>query len=214
MRQKDRTKPGPHSTLGAGVSRLTSSHNRRDALPTPKRRDYAHPLGVSVYEKQLVHGHDRAQLTRLCRYVLRPPLSQERLELRVDGTPPGVPMRPGRTCARTYTQCAGYPRFTRKRSLGRSAAPLLTSDSSWCRPRSSPAKGCGAICLFSPGQASSGAAVSGARRVRCTTGAQQLSTNDENPEKMGASHCDGKVQSATLADALVWVWHGYEPSGN
>ncbi|HKO50972.1 MAG TPA: alpha/beta hydrolase-fold protein [Polyangiaceae bacterium] len=30
----------------------------------------------------------------------------------------------------------------------------------------------------------------------------------------GAGHCDGKVQSATLADALVWVWRGYEPSGN
>jgi iron(III)-enterobactin esterase len=31
---------------------------------------------------------------------------------------------------------------------------------------------------------------------------------------MGAGHCDGKVLSATLADALVWVWRGYEPSGN
>ena len=31
---------------------------------------------------------------------------------------------------------------------------------------------------------------------------------------MGVGHCDGKVQSATLADALVWVWRGYEPSGN
>jgi len=33
-------------------------------------------------------------------------------------------------------------------------------------------------------------------------------------EVMGVGHCDGKVQSATLADALVWVWRGYEPSGN
>jgi enterochelin esterase family protein len=33
-------------------------------------------------------------------------------------------------------------------------------------------------------------------------------------EGMGVGHCDGKVQSATLADALVWVWRGYEPSGN
>jgi len=32
-------------------------------------------------------------------------------------------------------------------------------------------------------------------------------------EGMGVGHCDGKVQSATLADALVWVWRGYEPSG-
>jgi Putative transposase len=39
----------------------------------------AEALGVSVYAKQRVHGHDRAQLTRLCRYVMRP-LSQEWLE--------------------------------------------------------------------------------------------------------------------------------------
>jgi len=45
----------------------------------------AEALGVSVYAKQRVHGHDRAQLERLCRYVMRPPLSQERLERRVDG---------------------------------------------------------------------------------------------------------------------------------
>jgi enterochelin esterase family protein len=31
---------------------------------------------------------------------------------------------------------------------------------------------------------------------------------------MGVGHCDGKVRSATLADALVWVWRGYEPSAN
>jgi enterochelin esterase-like enzyme len=31
---------------------------------------------------------------------------------------------------------------------------------------------------------------------------------------LGVGHCDGKVRSATLADALVWVWRGYEPSAN
>ena len=36
----------------------------------------AEALGVSVYAKQRVHGHDRAQLERLCRYVMRPPLSK------------------------------------------------------------------------------------------------------------------------------------------
>lgn len=30
-------------------------------------------------------------------------------------------------------------------------------------------------------------------------------------EGLGVGHCDGQVQSATLADALVWVWRGYEP---
>jgi enterochelin esterase-like enzyme len=29
-----------------------------------------------------------------------------------------------------------------------------------------------------------------------------------------ASHCDGGVINGTLADALVWVWRGYEPSGS
>ena len=32
-------------------------------------------------------------------------------------------------------------------------------------------------------------------------------------EGMGVGHCDGQVQSATLADALIWVWRGYQPSG-
>jgi hypothetical protein len=45
----------------------------------------AEALGVNVYAKQLVDGRDRAQLERLARYVLRPPLSQERLERRDDG---------------------------------------------------------------------------------------------------------------------------------
>lgn len=42
-------------------------------------------LGVNVYAKQLVDGRDRAQLERLARYVLRLPLSQERLEWSADG---------------------------------------------------------------------------------------------------------------------------------
>jgi enterochelin esterase-like enzyme len=29
----------------------------------------------------------------------------------------------------------------------------------------------------------------------------------------GASHCDSRVLNATLADALIWIWRGYEPSG-
>lgn len=29
----------------------------------------------------------------------------------------------------------------------------------------------------------------------------------------GVGHCDGGVRGATLADALVWAWRGYQPSG-
>jgi hypothetical protein len=46
----------------------------------------AEALGVNLYAKQLVDGRDRPQLERLCRYVMRPPLSQERLEWRPDGS--------------------------------------------------------------------------------------------------------------------------------
>jgi hypothetical protein len=41
--------------------------------------------GINVHAKQLVGGRDRKQLERLCRYVTRPPLSQEHLEQRTDG---------------------------------------------------------------------------------------------------------------------------------
>ena len=45
----------------------------------------AEALGVNLYAKQQVDGCDRQQLERLCRYVMRPPLSQERLQWRPDG---------------------------------------------------------------------------------------------------------------------------------
>jgi hypothetical protein len=45
----------------------------------------AEALGVNRYAKQQVDGRDRHQLERLCRSVMRPPLSQERLQWRPDG---------------------------------------------------------------------------------------------------------------------------------
>ncbi len=45
----------------------------------------AEALGISIYARQVVDGRDRAQLERLCRYVMRPPLSQERLQRLSDG---------------------------------------------------------------------------------------------------------------------------------
>ena len=32
-------------------------------------------------------------------------------------------------------------------------------------------------------------------------------------EGLGESHCSGAVQSASLADALIWAWRGYQSSG-
>ncbi len=55
----------------------------------PLSADAEEPLaevrGVNVHAKQLVDGRDRKQLERLCRYITRPPFSQDRLELRPDG---------------------------------------------------------------------------------------------------------------------------------
>ncbi|WP_165704103.1 transposase [Enhygromyxa salina] len=41
--------------------------------------------GVNVHAGAAVPSRDRQRLERLCRYVARPPLAQERLELTVDG---------------------------------------------------------------------------------------------------------------------------------
>jgi Putative transposase len=58
--------------------------------PTTKRtvdndEPFAEVRGINVHAKQLVDGRDRAQLERLCRYITRPPLAQERLTRRADG---------------------------------------------------------------------------------------------------------------------------------
>ena len=41
--------------------------------------------GINVHAKQLVDGRDRRQLERLCKYITRPPVAQERLQERADG---------------------------------------------------------------------------------------------------------------------------------
>jgi Putative transposase len=45
----------------------------------------AEALGVNVHAKQMVDGRDRKQLERIARYITRPPLAQDRFELRTDG---------------------------------------------------------------------------------------------------------------------------------
>jgi Putative transposase len=45
----------------------------------------AHLEGFDLHANVWVAAHDRAGLERLCRYVLRPPLAQERLRRRADG---------------------------------------------------------------------------------------------------------------------------------
>jgi hypothetical protein len=70
------------------VLRLVVQSAAQSQRPTDDNRavePIAEALGVNLYAKQLVDGRDRPQLERLCRYVMRPPLSQERLEWRTDG---------------------------------------------------------------------------------------------------------------------------------
>ena len=58
----------------------------RARTPSPEPdAPVAEALGVNVHAKQLVDGRDRKQLERLARHVTRPPLVQDRVELRADG---------------------------------------------------------------------------------------------------------------------------------
>ena len=56
-------------------------------LPTDDPSDpVAEVRGVNLHARQVVDGRDRRRLERLARYICRPPIAQERLTLRPDGT--------------------------------------------------------------------------------------------------------------------------------
>ncbi len=54
------------------------------AMPSPTE-PVAEVGGVNVHAKVAFDGRDRPRLERLCRYLARPPLSQERLSMHPDG---------------------------------------------------------------------------------------------------------------------------------
>src|SRR5206468_3947106 len=58
--------------------------------PKPPTDDPSDPVaevrGVNVHARQVVDGRDRRQLERICRYITRPPIAQDRLTERTDGT--------------------------------------------------------------------------------------------------------------------------------
>lgn len=60
------------------------------AAPEKAAQDPDEPVaehrGVNVHARQSVDGRDRRQLERLCRYVTRPPVAQDRLERLPDGS--------------------------------------------------------------------------------------------------------------------------------
>jgi hypothetical protein len=71
------------SRAGARVRRLGDARDTPTVTSRGPRQ--AHLEGFDLHANVWVSANDRAGLERLCRYVLRPPLAQERLRLRADG---------------------------------------------------------------------------------------------------------------------------------
>jgi cysteine-rich repeat protein len=109
----------------------------REALPD---EPVAEVRGVNLYGKQWVDGRDRKQIERLARYITRPPIAQERLTRRDDGSlflrfkkvwkdgSLGLVLRPEDLLTRLCAAVAP-PRFHMVRYFG-----VLSSHSS-CRSR-------------------------------------------------------------------------------
>jgi Putative transposase/Transposase zinc-binding domain len=71
------------SRAGRGVRRCGVARDPADP-PTPTR-DHARQDGFDLHAGVRVSAHDRDRLERLCRYVLRPPVAQDRLRLTPEG---------------------------------------------------------------------------------------------------------------------------------
>ena len=68
--------------------RLLVSPQPKQSAPGNDDADHdpvAEVRGINLHARQCVDGRDRKRLERLCRYILRPPVAQDRLELRPDG---------------------------------------------------------------------------------------------------------------------------------
>lgn len=76
---------GDVQLLGAAPGQKTSKLVRPVRLVPSPSEALAEVGGVNVHAKVVVDGRDRKRLERLCRYIARPPLAQDRLELHGDG---------------------------------------------------------------------------------------------------------------------------------
>ena len=66
--------------------RLVSQHESQQRRPAPKKPLCARsPGGLELHAEVTIAAHDRKGLERLCRYLSRPPVPQDRLERRADG---------------------------------------------------------------------------------------------------------------------------------
>jgi hypothetical protein len=70
----------------AGQPLLRLITSRQPPAPPPDDAPVAEVRGINLHAKQCVDGRDRRLLERLCRYITRPPVAQDRLERRSDGT--------------------------------------------------------------------------------------------------------------------------------
>ena len=72
---------------GQPTLRLMSGQGAESAKdPALADLPVAEVRGINLYGRQWVHGRDRKQLERVARYITRPPIAQERLTQRPDGT--------------------------------------------------------------------------------------------------------------------------------
>ena len=76
---------GDMQLLGASPGQKTAKLVHPVRLVSSQTEPLAEVGGVNVHAKVVIDGRDRRRLERLCRYVARPPLSQERLEMHGDG---------------------------------------------------------------------------------------------------------------------------------
>jgi hypothetical protein len=71
--------------LGEAPGQTTRKLVRAAAEVLPPNEALAEVGGVNVHAGAAIDGRDRKRLERLCRYIARPPLAQERLEEHGDG---------------------------------------------------------------------------------------------------------------------------------
>jgi hypothetical protein len=71
--------------LGEAAGQATRKLVRAAAEVLPPNEALADVGGVNVHAGAAIDGRDRKRLERLCRYIARPPLAQERLEEHGDG---------------------------------------------------------------------------------------------------------------------------------
>ena len=75
----------PQLRLVLGTAPSTASSPESAELETASDEPVAEHWGVNLHAKQCVDGRDRKRHERLCRYITRPPVAQDRLDRLPDG---------------------------------------------------------------------------------------------------------------------------------